>query len=101
MKKIAVLGDDKFSLGFELAGIKNSFKLSKDHPEYTIKELMSNKEIGLIIFQEEILSQLNEVTKEKMLQSIEPVFLMISEQDTNEELKKLIKKSIGVDLWDK
>ncbi|MFP4403490.1 MAG: V-type ATP synthase subunit F [Candidatus Woesearchaeota archaeon] len=101
MKKIAVLGDDKFSLGFELAGIKNSFKLSRDHPEETINELMSNDDIGLVIVEEKVLDGLNEQLREKMLQSIEPVFLMISQQDTNEELKKLIKKSIGVDLWDK
>lgn len=100
MKQIAVLGEEKFNLGFQIAGINKAFSLSKEHPEQTIRELMDNEEIGLIIVQHELLERFNETLQEKIQQSIEPVFLVISEQDSNEELRKLIKKSIGVDVWD-
>ncbi|MBN2458217.1 hypothetical protein JXB31_03755 [Candidatus Woesearchaeota archaeon] len=101
MKKVVVLGKSEFTLGFELAGVDSSFALSESHPENTIAELMSNKEIGLIILNKDTLDSLDDDLKERISQSIEPVFLVLSEQDTNEELSMLIKKSIGVDLWNK
>lgn len=100
MKQVAVLGSNEFILGFRLAGIGRAFELG-EQPDMTIRELMSNDEIGLIILQEESLSRLSEETREKVSSSISPVFLTITEEDTNEEMRKLIKKSIGVDLWDK
>lgn len=101
MKQVAVLGDHEFNLGFQLAGVGKTFKLNKDHPDLTIKELISNTEIGLIILQEKSMESFSEETKELVTDSIEPVFLTITENDSNEEMRKLIKKSIGVDLWDK
>ena len=101
MKQVAVLGDQEFTLGFELAGVGKTFVLNKDHPDLTIKELISNKEIGLIILQEKSMESFSEETKELVTDSIEPVFLTITENDSNIEMRKLIKKSIGVDLWDK
>jgi V/A-type H+/Na+-transporting ATPase subunit F len=101
MKKVVVLGENEFTLGFELAGVDCSFKLNDTHPEETINELISNREIGLIVMEEKTMAGLNETMREKLSQSIEPVFLVLSVQDTNEELRRLIKKSIGVDLWNK
>jgi len=101
MKQVAVLGNEEFILGFGLAGVGKAFILSKEHPDATVKELMSNNEIGLIILQKDTLEHLTEETKEQLANSIEPVFLTITEDDSNEEMRKLIKKSIGVDLWNK
>jgi vacuolar-type H+-ATPase subunit F/Vma7 len=100
MKSVAVVGDEEFTLGFQLAGVTRAFIL-KEHPDGTVRELMSNKEIGLIIIQESQLGKLSEELREQAVDSIEPVFLTITEEDTNEEMRKLIKKSIGVDLWNK
>ncbi len=101
MKQVAVLGSQEFVLGFQLAGVGKTFELSKEHPDSTVRELMSNEEIGLIVLQEESLDKLSEDMRETVSNSIEPVFLTITEDDTNEEMRKLIKKSIGVDLWNK
>jgi vacuolar-type H+-ATPase subunit F/Vma7 len=100
MKSVAVVGDEEFTLGFQLAGVTRAFIL-KEQPDGTVRELMSNKEIGLIIIQESQLAKLSEELREQAVDSIEPVFLTITEEDTNEEMRKLIKKSIGVDLWNK
>jgi V/A-type H+/Na+-transporting ATPase subunit F len=100
MRSVAVVGDEEFTLGFQLAGVVKAFVL-KDQPDRTIRELMTNKEIGLIIIQESQLARLSEELREQAADSIEPVFLTITEEDTNEEMRKLIKKSIGVDLWNK
>jgi V/A-type H+/Na+-transporting ATPase subunit F len=101
MKKVVVLGENEFTLGFELTGVECSYKLDEDSPEQTVNELMADKEIGLIVMEEKTMERFSETMREKLSQSIEPVFLVLSVQDTNEELRKLIKKSIGVDLWNK
>jgi len=99
MKEIAIVGDKKFSLGFQIAGISKAFQLDKEHPNETINELISNPEIGIIIMQEKSLQNLDEFVHEEITNSVDPVFMVISEQEnSNSELRKLIKKSIGVDL---
>lgn len=101
MKEIVIVGGKKFTLGFQLAGISKSFQLNKDNPDTTIKELMSDDRIGIIIIGEKSFGKLSEDLKLDATNSVEPVFLVMSQEDSNTELRKLIKKSIGVDLWDK
>ena len=101
MKEIAILGGTEFSLGFQIAGINNLFTIDEENPDQSIKKIMEKPEIGLVIMEEKTLDLLSEEMRDSLGQSIEPVFLTISEQDSNEEMKRLIKKSIGVDLWDK
>lgn len=101
MKEIVIVGGKKFTLGFQLAGISKSFQLNKDNPDNTIKELMSDDRIGIIIIGEKSFGKLSEDLKLEATNSVEPVFLVMSQEDSNTELRKLIKKSIGVDLWDK
>lgn len=100
MKKVLALGNNEFTLGFQLSGV-STFRLNDADPDGTIAELIANKDIGLIIVGPETVDKLGAGTKEKIMQSIEPVFLVISQQDTNGELRKLVKKSIGVDVWNK
>jgi V/A-type H+/Na+-transporting ATPase subunit F len=101
MKEIAVLGRNRFTLGFRLVGINKIFQIDDNNPDNSIKDIITHPEIGLIILEEETLDKFNENTKEIISQSIDPVFLTISVQDSNEEMRKLVKKSIGVDLWEK
>lgn len=101
MKDIVVIGGKKFVLGFQIAGISKAFQLSKEQPDRTVRELMNNPEIGLIIISEKSLEKVSEQLREDMLQSIQPVFMVVSDKGSNDDLRKLIKKSIGVDIWDK
>ncbi len=101
MKDVVVVGGTEFSIGFQIAGISKAFSLSDEDPESTLRELISNPDIGLIIMQEDSMKDISEEFREQITQSVQPVFLVISEDQSNDEMKKLIKKSIGVDVWDK
>lgn len=100
-KKLAIMGTNRFMLGFRLVGITDCFLIDKNNPDETLNEVLNNKEIGLIIMEEKSLDLYDEIKKEKIGNSISPVFLTISEQNSNEEMRNLVKKSIGVDLWSK
>ncbi len=101
MKQVAVLGSEEFRLGFELAGVGLSYPVPREAAEPTVRELMANTDIGLIIIEEKMLEELPEELRDAINACVQPVFLTITEEDTNEEMRKLIRKSIGVDLWNK
>lgn len=96
--EVSVLGTPKFVLGFQLAGIRNTIEVERE-PLNDMKKLMSDQNIGIIITDEETMSKLDEDDRLDIESSVRPVTIVISEQASSESLKKMIKKSIGVDLW--
>ena len=98
MVKIAVVGGSEFTVGFQLAGIKDIIETGKN-PFDGIKSLKSRKDIGIAIIDEKIMENLQMHERSEIENSIEPVFIPISSKIEQDSLKRLIKKSIGVDLW--
>lgn len=97
--ELAVLGSEEFVIGFQLAGIRNIFKTSKD-PLKDIKDIKDEKKnLGIVIIEESILDKLDPHERYEIEDSISPVFVPLSEVAEQESLRRLIKKSIGVDLW--
>ncbi|NQV08805.1 V-type ATP synthase subunit F [Candidatus Woesearchaeota archaeon] len=99
MLEVVVVGTPRFVLGFQLAGIRKTYEVEND-PFNKIKEVMSDQNIGIIITDEESMSKLDEHDRLDMESSVKPVFMVLSEEATSDTLKKMIKKSIGVDLMD-
>ncbi len=98
MVKLAVIGSNEFVVGFQLAGIKNVIE-SGDKPFEHIKRLKGSKDIGIVVVDEKIIEKLDIHQKSEVEASVEPVFIPLSEKSEQDSLKRLIKKSIGVDLW--
>ena len=94
--EIAAAGDAEFTLGFRLAGVKRVYDLKKT----PVKELLSNKELGILILNLDDLAALPEHVQEQVRNSSRPVAVVVSKEGGAEEnMRKLIKKSIGVDIW--
>lgn len=100
MKKIACLGTEGFTLGFQLAGIRKTVNIDnrKDILDQ-IESLKENKDIGIAIIDEKVLEKLDSDDRSDVEDSISPVFISLSTQTGSENIRKLIIKSIGVDLW--
>ena len=98
MVKTAVLGSNEFIVGFQLAGIKNTIEVS-ENPFEDINKIKSNKEIGIVVLDDNIMDKLDKHQKIEIEDSVDPVFIPVSTKVEQDSLKKLIKKSIGVDLW--
>ena len=100
MYNIATLGSEKFTIGFNLCGIKESFNVSKkDEANKTARTLLGNKEIGLVIIEAEIYNELKADIKEKMMMTVSPIFVVLSgKEQKDDSLRLMIKKAIGVDL---
>lgn len=98
MVKMSVLGSNEFVVGFQLAGIKDTVEVSNSSID-DIEKLKNRKEIGIIVIEEKILDNLDKHQRLKIEDSVDPVFIPVSTKIEQGSLKRLIKKSVGVDLW--
>lgn len=98
MVRTAVLGGNEFIVGFRLAGIKETIEVS-DQPINDINKLKEKKDIGIVIVDENIMENLDKHQRLEVEDSVDPVFIPVSTKVEQDSLKRLIKKSIGVDLW--
>ena len=95
--ELAVIGKEDFCIGFSLAGVRNVFETAE--PADAIEMVNQNREIGVVIFDESLLNKLDDFEKSKIEGSVRPVFVMLSLNEESDALRKMIKKSIGVELW--
>ena len=98
MARIAAVGSNEFIVGFRLAGIKDTIEIAKDAFK-ELKVLKDNKELGIIIIDEKIMEMLEIHERNEIESSVDPVFIPVSTKEEQESLRRLIKKSVGVDLW--
>ena len=98
MVKTTDLGSNEFIVGFQLAGIKDTIEISNNPISY-INNLKSQKEVGVVIIEEKIIEDLDKHQRLEVEDSVDPVFIPVSTKVEQDSLKRLIKKSIGVDLW--
>ena len=97
---VAVLGGNEFIVGFQLAGIRRVIEVKENISDIMEKigELKGNKEISIAIVDEKLLNKLDKHDRFDIEASVSPVFVPLSTSSSQENLRYLIKKSIGVDL---
>ena len=95
--ELAVIGREDFCLGFGLAGVRSVYET--DNPTEALKEVIADGSIGVVVFDESLLGGLDEFEKARLETSVRPVFVMLSLNEECDALKRMIKKSIGVELW--
>lgn len=98
MAKIVVAGTNEFVVGFQLAGIKEAIEI-RSNSYQELRNLKSRKDLGVIIVDEKIMEALEQHERLDIDASVEPVFISVSTNVEQDSLKRLIKKSVGVDLW--
>ena len=64
-----------------------------------LKNMKNKKEIGIVVVDERMIESLEPYQRLEIEASVEPVFIPVSTKTEQDSMKKLIKKSIGVDLW--
>ena len=92
--EIAVAGSSEFTLGFRLTGIKKVVDVRSDSD---IIKLRNDASVGIVIMDQKTSEGLGEQVKEEIVNSINPVFVVVSAQP-QQELRKMILRAIGVDL---
>ncbi|MBI5389060.1 V-type ATP synthase subunit F [Candidatus Woesearchaeota archaeon] len=98
MAILAVVGDSKFILGFQLAGIRKTVIADEQNPLRTLREVMQDKNVGIVIVDEDCLNKVHPHDRRFIEDSVQPVVIPLSTKASQDNLRQLIKRSIGVDL---
>ncbi|MBU1120676.1 MAG: V-type ATP synthase subunit F [archaeon] len=96
--EIAVVGTDDFVTGFQLSGVRTVFVIEKDVDE-KIMEAINSPEVGVIVMEEEELAKASFRTKKLLEKLVKPVLITLSSKGKETDLRQLIKRTVGVDLW--
>lgn len=90
---MVVVGDESFTLGFELVGIE-----SKPLKEFE-NLLQNSQDIGIVVIEKQNYEELSPKIKQKVDTSIKPVVVILSKEDIKGgHLRDAIIKALGVDL---
>ena len=102
MHEIAVMGNEYFTLGFQAAGVRNVFIVNRENINKKFEEVMERKDIGILVMNNEDFQMLNERLKERAFVQVRPTVVILSHDISAEEnLRIMIKRSLGIDLWKK
>jgi len=98
MVNIAVIGNSEFALGFQLVGIREIISPSSQVIE-DCKKLKKRSDLGIVIVDQSLMDTLHPHERIEIDNSIQPVFMSVSAEAEQGNLRELIKKSIGIDVW--
>ncbi len=96
--EIAVVGNDDFVTGFSLAGVRYYFT-SETNLDQKVEEVLKYDEIGVLVMEEEQFKSLNSKTRKMLEKLVKPVLVLVSDTGKETDLRQMIKRSLGVDLW--
>ncbi len=103
MTELAVVGNGEFVMGFELIGIKKVFEgETQSQLKACFTDAMSDQNIGIIVTNDNAIEKLDGNFKRQVENSITPVTVVLSTKaGAQDNLREMIKKAIGIDLWSK
>ena len=96
--EIAVIGNDEFVTGFALAGVRNIYP-AVDNLEEKVEHVMKQPDVGILVMQQEQFKSLDNKTKKMLEKAVKPVLVLVSEEAGGGDIRKMIERSLGVDLW--
>jgi vacuolar-type H+-ATPase subunit F/Vma7 len=98
MTGITVVGSHDFVLGFQLAGIHNTFV--EENVESRVTAILTEKETDILVLHDEDYKKFPSGVKKRIRESIKPIVIAIGSLE-EDDLRARIKKVIGVDLYKK
>lgn len=100
--RIAVIGDNEFTLGFRLAGVRKVITAKKEDIQAKFEEALLDKETGVLAASQKDIESFPVRLQEKIRMSSRPVVVPVSKDERgSESLRALVRRAIGVDVWEK
>lgn len=96
--KIGAVGSGDFVLGFKLAGVDKVY-VSEGNTSHAFQNAASDEEIGIIIIHEREYNGLPPATLKAMEKAARPIVITVSEEGGESNMRDMIRRCIGVDLW--
>lgn len=102
--KTVVVGDDKLTLGFRLAGVSEWYTAEGAEGAKRVAELLGRDDVGIIIASNSLRKVMDWKLQNKVESSSKPIVVFVPSKAGEEEgaeetsLQDLIRKSIGINL---
>jgi vacuolar-type H+-ATPase subunit F/Vma7 len=102
--KTVVVGEDKLTLGFRLAGISEWYTAEGEEGARKLAELLGRDDVGIIIASNSLRKAMDWKLQSRVEESSKPIVVFVPSKGGEEEgaeetsLKDLIRKSIGINL---
>jgi len=98
--KILAVMPQKLALGFELAGIPSVVANEPEAVRSIIRDLFGRKDVGVVLLHERLFETLDTRLKNRVLDSVIPLFLVLSPEEAGERnveayVEKLIRDAVG------
>lgn len=97
--EIAAIGSDEFITGFQLAGIKNAIEAQGLKLNEELNRILDEKKFGILIMEETDFNGLNRLLKARIEKSLIPIVITLTKEAKESNIRELVKKSLGIDLW--
>lgn len=99
MQEIAVIGSERFTLGFRLVGIRRAMEAASPREfEKAVNDAMGDQTVGLLVMETADVATLSAPTRERLAKSVRPTLVTIGVEEDS-ALRESIKQAVGVDLW--
>jgi V/A-type H+-transporting ATPase subunit F len=72
-----------------------------DRPDRQVQDVIKDGSVGIVIIEEQTFNRLPPHLQEELQDIVRPTFVVLSTRASQDSLRRMIKKSIGVDLWEK
>ncbi len=98
MTEIAVVGSERFTLGFRLAGIRKVWITEASDLERHARQAMADEDVSILVMETSDVSSLDARLRNELVTSVKPTLVAVGTDEDN-TLREKIKQAVGVDLW--
>jgi len=95
--EIAAIGDPDFIVGFRLVGVKRVVETTPDTFENTVQEMLSSKDIGIMVVNMKDVDRLPGPLRKRLTDSTTPVVIPIGTDEG--DIRDKVRRAIGIDLY--
>ncbi len=97
---IAVIGSNRFVLGFKLAGVRMTVDAPSAEYQSKLESLLTSPDVGILVVNDEDVDKLPAGLKRRLGDSVRPVVIPVGKKG-EEDIRERIKRAIGIDLYKK
>lgn len=99
MAELAVVGNDRFTLGFRLAGIRKIWNAeSESDLAAAVASARADNDVSILVMETDDLQRLDLRLRDDLVSSVKPTLVVVGEEE-DDSLRSKIKQAVGVDLW--
>lgn len=97
-RDIAVVGEQRFCIGFKLAGVQEFYTTDDARFGEQLDEAVNGGH-SIVIVPERLFGELDERARESYQNMVDPVVVALGTDPASQGLRSKAKQALGIDIW--